>query len=365
MRNVTLVALCLAMFLMTAAAQRDAHAEPRHDLVKPATVYLHAKGKAKSGANMGQFIDSHATGFLVSEDGLVMTVYHLIQKLGDVEPATVTIKARLGSKDANEMKAWIIDAKITTDLLLLRLASQGPHPKVTLGSAQDHREGDTIYSYGFPSMVETPYINPTGTIESRFGPGGYLWITGINFTPGESGSPVYNEQGQVIGIVKGTEEGKGLFIPIGAAESLLARVRFNEIRAAMKDFDLLRTQFFWSGRVKRVYGKEVIEITYHKSVSGEPHVKEIDIQIRAVGIQNGETKKMARCCRRMVTWSGDSGATSRSFVLDEEIEAVEELQEYFQYSKLLEVEVDIVPHLSDGEKLRRTTVIVDLEDGAS
>lgn len=362
MRLVMLLACSLALFVLARASGNVALGQTNHELIKQAAVYLHARGQARSGVSMGQFIDAYATGFLVSEDGLVMTVYHLISELGDVEPETVTIEARVGSKNADKMQAWIIDAKIPTDLMMLRLASQGPHPRVTLGSAQGHKEGDTIYSYGFPSKINAPYINPKGTIESRFGPGGFLWITGINFTAGESGSPVYDSQGAVIGIAKGTEDGKGFFIPIGFAESLLARVRLSEIRAAMKDFDLLRTRFEWSGTIRNNFGERMIEISYEKIVLGEPHVKKIEIQIRGIGIKDGTIEKMPSCCGRVVQRTAKRGVAGGYFELKHEVKAVEELQRILQYTKLLKLEVEIVPFLTDGTKLRRKTVLIDLEN---
>ena len=103
-------------------------------LIRPSLVYLKATAKGASETETGVTKETNATGFVVSDDGLILTVYHLISKLGDVVPETVEIEARIGEKNANLRRATIVDVSINTDLLLLKIPPNiNKYTKVTLG----------------------------------------------------------------------------------------------------------------------------------------------------------------------------------------------------------------------------------------
>ena len=206
------------------AGDSMAQAQEVHKLIRPSLVYLKATAKGASGTETVVTKETTATGFLVSEDGLVLTVYHLISKLGDVVPQTVRIEARISEKNANPIRAAIVDASINTDLLLLKIPPGAKeYTKVSLGNAQSHDDDDAIYTSGFAKLIS--YRKQEGKIETREGPGGHLWATGLKFEYGQRGSPIYNAAGEVIGIVEGDKGTLSYMIPIGFADSLLAQVR--------------------------------------------------------------------------------------------------------------------------------------------
>jgi S1-C subfamily serine protease len=331
-----------------------ASAQAVHDDMRKSLVHLHARGQAVSGPNASNFVDSFATGTLASNDGLILTVYHLISALGDVEPRTVTIEARIAEKTANPRRVAIVDASINTDLMLLKMPpGPEPFPVVPLGRAIEHDDSQPIYTSGFPKSLD--YRKHEGKIEGRSGPGGYLWQTSFDFKEGQSGSPVYNADGEVIGVVKGEENGTGFIIPIGFADALLAQIRLREIRAAMRDFDHLRRQFTWNGEVD---GSK-IKITYEKSVAGEPQVDFVDLKIRAVGMIAGREEKLTPFPKPGVQRTALIGRTGGVFELDGVREQIELFRQSFGFDEINEVEIDIVPTLSDGSELRRKRIVME------
>lgn len=344
------------------------YAEVCHDQIKPMLVHLHANAQVKSGPNATNFVDSVGTGFLVSNDGLVLTTYHLINDLGDIETKTLTTEARIikkddivNHKDTTPVKAAVIDAVVSTDLMLLKLPPppnlSNSYPTVKLGLAITHDDSKPIFTSGFPK--DLVYRRHDGKIETRSGPGGYLWGTDLKILYGESGSPVYNEKCEVIGIVKGEENDIGYFIPIGFADTLLVQIRLNEIR---RDFEVLRQKFDWRGDLIGGFGDRGISLKYEKSVAGEPQVTSIDVQITPIVLT--ETGREAK----VGPFPGNSHRTSLTG------EAVgifnfpkrwdfEQICEDMGYDEIKEIQVDIIPTLSDGAMKQRNRILVEYPRG--
>jgi serine protease Do len=231
MKPLTAITLTVAgVYFAPAMHDSKAHAQDAHKQVRPSLVYLKATGQVRGGENASSEAETTlGTGFVVSSDGLVLTTHHIISELGDVEPRTVSIEARIAEKSANARPAAIVDDAINMDLLLLKLPP-GPddYVPVSLGSAYDHDDTQDIYTSGFPRSIS--YRTQNGRIEAREGPGGYLWVTDLNFEYGQSGSPIYNGDGEVIGVVKGVEGSLNYIVPIEFADSLLAQVRLREMK---------------------------------------------------------------------------------------------------------------------------------------
>ena len=93
-----------------------------------------------------------------------------------------------------------------------------------------------MYTSGFPASLD--YVVDEAKIKSRDAPGGYAWVLDMATTDhGQSGSPVYDETGRVVGVIKGDLRGANqgqiigtVFIPIERAEALLLPARFDELR---------------------------------------------------------------------------------------------------------------------------------------
>ena len=143
-------------------------------------------------------IYGHGSGFVLSKDGAVVTSYHVIKNAADI---------RIKAGEEVYAVAGIIRADAEHDIAILKAEGSDLHP-VRLGRSDNISPGEKVYVIA----------NPRGTglalsegilaeIKEVAGKGRMLQIT-APFTEGYSGSPVFNEQGEVIGmatfIVKGT-----------------------------------------------------------------------------------------------------------------------------------------------------------------
>lgn len=179
---------------------------------------------------------SKGTGIIVSEDGAVLTNYHVIDGTTDIE---VTLSS------SDRYTATLIGKDEPTDLALLRIdAVRGLHP-ATFGDSDAMRVGEDVLAMGNP--LEFGWTATRGIVSSlhRFElalpetpmrkgmPARYTDFIQVDaaINQGNSGGPVVNSRGEVIGIstaiLARRSEGIGFLIPSNdarfVAESLMRR----------------------------------------------------------------------------------------------------------------------------------------------
>jgi serine protease Do len=135
----------------------------------------------------------HGSGFIVSGDGYVVTNAHVVQDASSV----VTV---MMSDGRTEYAADVVGfAKNGVDLALLKINRRGKLPTVKLGDARSIKVGDTVYAIGTP-RYEDLHNTMTRGIVSSFRPdmGAIQIDAAIN--NGNSGGPLLNERGEVIGV---------------------------------------------------------------------------------------------------------------------------------------------------------------------
>jgi hypothetical protein len=340
---------------------QPAFGQEPHDKIRPSLVYLEASGDIESGPEIGMTARSIGTGFIISSDGLVLTTAHLLtalQKNGNrVVANTVLIKAHVGGHTGEEMIAQIVDDSEQLDLLLLKLPPRPPtgFPEVTLARAQDHIDSQPIYSSGF---TQDNIRSRPSTIQSKHGPGGYLWTTGFTFEPGESGSPIYDAAGRVIGVVKGDQGSFAYMIPIEYGDSLLAQIRLRDVQKLLQDFQGLRQRFNWSGELTAVPDGHLFTLKYEKMVPGEPHVQKVSLKIRPIG-QKGDIEPFPE---DELEQSAAIGATGGAFPLPALWGKIDGLNAVYKVGKIRELRITIAATLTNGEKLPKTTIDVPYEE---
>ena len=131
------------------------------------------------------------SGFIIDSSGVVLTNAHV------VEGAT-TIYVTL--TDKREFKAKLLGADKRTDLAVLKIDSTGL-PKLPLGDSSKVRVGEWVVAIGSPFGLENTVTAGIVSAKSR-DTGDYLPFiqTDVAVNPGNSGGPLLNTAGQVIGI---------------------------------------------------------------------------------------------------------------------------------------------------------------------
>ncbi|HCP11515.1 MAG TPA: hypothetical protein DIT89_04210, partial [Planctomycetaceae bacterium] len=159
------------------------------------------------------------SGFIINSRGYCVTNYHVIE--GQTRVA-VTIFHR-GREGDFERRA-IRDVKILAlnphfDLALLEIPAQADMPfrPVALAADDAHREGDAVFAIGSPLGLERSVSEGIVSTRNRNMDGIVYIQTTAQINPGNSGGPLFNERGQVAGVINMKlqfGEGLGFAIPI-------------------------------------------------------------------------------------------------------------------------------------------------------
>ena len=156
------------------------------------------------------------SGFIVSADGVVLTNAHVVQ-----DASEVMVKLT----DRREFKAKVIGVDPQTDVAVLRIDAKNL-PTVKLGRAEDIRVGEWVVAIGSPFGFENTVTSGIVSAKSRALPdGSYVPFlqTDVAVNPGNSGGPLFNMKGEVIGINSqiysrsGGYQGVSFAIPIDTA----------------------------------------------------------------------------------------------------------------------------------------------------
>ena len=158
------------------------------------------------------------SGFILSEDGYILTNYHVVENAdaGNL-PITVVLY------DGSSYEARIVGKEDVNDLAVLKIEASGLQPAV-LGNSDEMQVGDEIYVVGNPlgelefsmSTGHVSALNRSITTEGAIDIPMFQLDAAVNH--GNSGGPVYNTRGEVVGIVtaknSGSDvEGLGFAIP--------------------------------------------------------------------------------------------------------------------------------------------------------
>ena len=180
----------------------------------------------------GTALAGTGSGFIISEDGYVMTNYHVVE---GAEKLTVT--THLGE----EYDARLIGSDEINDVALLKVDADGLDP-VEIGSSDDLLVGDMVIAIGNPlgeltSTATVGYVSGKDRSVTTDGTMINMLQTDAAINSGNSGGPLFNMKGQVIGITtakySGTTgsgasiEGIGFAIPIDDVVDKVQQIKDN------------------------------------------------------------------------------------------------------------------------------------------
>lgn len=201
-------------------------------------LYERSKGQLLQIRTLLKTQDSQASvgsGFLVSDDGHVVTNYHVISQFA-LEPDSYRL--RYATTDGQGGVLELLDFDARRDLALLRAVGDGLKGRGALAfrpQTQPLAKGERIYSMGNPHDVAFAVVegNYNGLVDRSFDPLIY-YAGGIN--PGMSGGPVLDEDGLVVGVNVSTmlfSQQVSFLVPGEFAEGLVKRsIAAKPIRAA-------------------------------------------------------------------------------------------------------------------------------------
>ncbi|MDP1855868.1 MAG: SUMF1/EgtB/PvdO family nonheme iron enzyme [Candidatus Nitrotoga sp.] len=194
---------------------------------RPSTVYISVEAQNDTGA----IVSSSGSGFVVSSTGYVLTAGHLIPTIPKGSNRHRKITGSPESRYGMGEELDYIGHDPISDFALLKFKNTAiKRIPVHFGDpGQFIRQGSEMYALGFPLRQE--FIATPGRLTGTGGLGG-MWITNMALNPGNSGGPVFNEQGEVVGMVSSElpgAEGIKYILPIYRAQSLL-----NDINIAMR-----------------------------------------------------------------------------------------------------------------------------------
>ena len=164
-------------------------------------------------------VQGQGSGFIVSADGTILTNAHVVEEADEV-----TVKLN----DKREFKAKVLGADKTSDVAVLKIAAQNL-PTVRIGASAQTQVGEWVLAIGSPFGFESSASAGIVSAKSRSLPdGSYVPFiqTDVAVNPGNSGGPLFNMNGEVIGINSqiysrsGGYQGLSFAIPIEVAMNI-------------------------------------------------------------------------------------------------------------------------------------------------
>ena len=161
------------------------------------------------------------SGFIITVKGYILTNYHVIE-VAHMHDLAISVVLH----DGKEFNAEVVGFDAHNDVALIKIDADGLNP-VIIANSDDIRVGQRVYAVGNP-FGELVYTMTDGIVSAldrvvtvdRKSINTFQFSAAVN--SGNSGGPVYNAQGEVIGIVtaklmRGSVEGIGFAIPINDA----------------------------------------------------------------------------------------------------------------------------------------------------
>ena len=141
-------------------------------------------------------VTSTGSGFIISADGYLLTNNHVVK---DADEITVSLG------DRREYQAKVIGADEKSDVALLKIEAENL-PILKIGKSKDLRVGEWVVAIGSPFQLRFSVTSGIVSAKGRSIPNGsdstYVPFlqTDVAINPGNSGGPLFNLEGEVVGI---------------------------------------------------------------------------------------------------------------------------------------------------------------------
>jgi serine protease Do len=251
---------------------------------------------------------SEGSGFIISSDGLILTNAHVVR-----EAKEVTVKLN----DRREFRAKVLGADPKSDIAVLRIDAKNL-PVVLLGDAQQLQVGDPVLAIGSPFGFEQSATQGIVSAKGRSLPGDTavpFIQTDAAVNPGNSGGPLFDGSGAVVGINaqiysrSGGFQGLSFAIPINVALKVkdqivrTGKVSHARLGVTVQEIDQSLAESFGLARpegalIAQVHSGSAAAAAGLKAgdvvmeVSGEPVVRSGDLSSRIGLASPGDTVRL-------------------------------------------------------------------------
>lgn len=165
---------------------------------------------------------SLGSGFIIDREGYIMTNNHVIEGASE-------IRVRLSTE--KEFEAEVVGRDQKTDLALIKIKSFQDLPVEELGDSDKLEIGEWVMAIGNPfGLSHTVTVGIVSAKGRVIGSGPYddFIQTDASINPGNSGGPLFNMNGEVVGIntaIVATGQGIGFAIPINVAKEIIPQLK--------------------------------------------------------------------------------------------------------------------------------------------
>jgi serine protease Do len=176
-----------------------------------------AQNRRDAGAPAGsRVVRGVGSGFIISPEGIILTNAHVVANSAEVI---------VSMTDGREFSGQVVGADALSDVAVVRIAG-GTMPTVPIGKPADAEPGDWVVAIGAPFGFENSVTAGIVSAKGRSLPNGSgvpFIQTDVPINPGNSGGPLFNLDGEVIGINSqiysnsGAFQGMSFAIPIDVA----------------------------------------------------------------------------------------------------------------------------------------------------
>jgi serine protease Do len=193
----------------------------------PLQEFLEEFWGGRGGPNMlprpPQPMQGLGTGFLINEEGLIVTNNHVIAQAD-------SIKVQFDAASDKFYEAEVIGRDSLTDIALIKIDAKRPLPFVRLGASRDVQVGEWVVAFGNPyghaHTMTKGIVSAIGRKIAELNRFPFIQ-TDASINPGNSGGPLVNTQGFVIGVntaIDARAQGIGFAIPIDEVKQVIEQL---------------------------------------------------------------------------------------------------------------------------------------------
>jgi S1-C subfamily serine protease len=307
------------------------------------------------GGRMGE-----GSGVVVSEDGLVLTAGHVLGQPG----AELTIIF----PDGRRATAKALGANFTRDSGLVKIVEKGKWPHVEMGHSDDVKPGSWCMALGHPGGVQlgrTPPIRLGRVLVG--GRRGRFIVTDATVISGDSGGPLFDLEGRVIGIHSniGMSVNQNQHVPIDVYRS-----QWTDLLAS-KTFGSPRDMQPGGDRISPAKARRFEELFFGRMMAGDPEAKALlkdgqflgtpeDIDRLLAKWEKAETESKAAAAKTAASKTNSSSASAPATSSDEPLDVLK-----FQrllHDRLLSGDVETLKLIKNGKMLLTPSQMRQLMD---